>query len=150
MRKFGPFILVFIFTFCSCRLIDPCLNLDCAGSNFSGQFRMVNAGDGSDLVFGSNAVYDKNKIQFYSLKGTDTSFFDYSTIKFPGAGYDSILNVNFYRQINVPVYIKLSDSDTDTLTINYQTLSSKCCGTSTKIKSFNYNNSIDIPGDQGT
>src|SRR5688572_27149575 len=80
---------------------DPCSNLDCITDNYHGQFRIVSASTGNDLVFGPTSVYDKNKIKFYSLKGTDTVFFDYQTIKLPGMGYDSILSVRFFPMADV-------------------------------------------------
>ena len=128
---------------------DPCNNLDCASSNYDGQFRIVSASTGNDLVFGTNRVYDKNQLRFYALKGTDTTFFDFQTIKFGGTGYDSILHVQFYPQTDV-AYIRFSNSDIDTLNISYKTTQTKCCGTITEIRNFRYNNSIDIPGDKGT
>lgn len=139
--------LVVVLTFIAC---DPCKNLDCVSDSYGGQFRIVSKTDGKDLVFGPNAIYDKKKIKFYSLKGTDTVFFQYEPIKFPGSGYDSILSVWFYPQIAAPAYIKLDNTDTDTLVLSYNTYNTKCCGTITEIINFRYNNSTDIPGNKGT
>jgi hypothetical protein len=86
-------VITALILFYSC---DPCANLDCISDNYDGQFRIVNATNGNDLVFGPNKIYDKNTIKFYSLKGTDTTFFDYQTIKFSNTGYDSILYVRFF------------------------------------------------------
>ncbi len=94
-------------------------------------------------------MYDKNQIKFYSLNGTDTSFFDYQPMKFPGTGYDSILYVRFFPKAEV-AYMRLSNGDVDTLNISYHTFNTKCCGTITEIIKFRLNNSIDIPGDKGT
>ena len=147
MRPFLFFLTTTIATlFSSC---DPCKNLDCDYNNFDGQFRIVSATTGKDLVFGANKIYDKNQIKFYSLNATDTSFFDYQTIKFGGLGYDSILHVRFYPQTDL-AYMQLSSGDIDTLNISYRTTQTKCCGTTTKISNFRYNNTVDIPGDQGT
>jgi hypothetical protein len=128
---------------------DPCHNLDCANSNYFGQFRIARATDGVDLVFGPAHIYDKTKIKFYSLNGTDTTFFDYQTIKFPGTGYDSILHVRFFPENNT-AYMNLGNGDIDTFTITYNTYYSRCCGTITEITRFRFNNSVDIPGSQGT
>lgn len=147
MRPFLFTLLATIATlFSSC---DPCSNLDCASNNYGGQFRIVNASTGNDLVFGTNRVYDKNQIKFYSLKGIDTTFFEYQTIKFGGTGYDSILYVRFYPQADV-AYMRLSNGDIDTLIILYKTAETKCCGTITEITKFRFNNAVDIPGDKGT
>jgi hypothetical protein len=128
---------------------DPCKNLDCISGNIYGQFRIVKAGTGQDLVFGPNKIYDKDKIKFYSLKGTDTTFFEYHPIKFPNTGYDSILHVRFYPTPET-AYMRLSDGDIDTFNLSYTTKDTRCCGTITDISRFRYNNTVDIPGDQGT
>lgn len=144
--KFFASIVVFALLFHSC---NPCKYLDCVSSNYYGQFRIISAIDGKDLLFGPAKIYDKNQIKFYSLKGRDTTFFDYQTIKFPNIGYDSILNVNFYPKADT-AYMRLSNGDIDTMKISYQTSGSRCCGTITKITNFRYNDAIDIPGDKGT
>lgn len=128
---------------------DPCSHLDCNTDNYYGQFRIVSAGAGKDLVFGANRVYDKNQIRFFSLKGADTTFFEYQTIKFSGVGYDSILYVRFYPQADV-AYMRLSNGDIDTLNISYRTTGTRCCGTITEITKFRYNNTVDISGELGT
>jgi hypothetical protein len=128
---------------------DPCRNLDCLSDNYHGQFRVVNAIDGKDLVFGSTKIYDKNQIKFYSLNGTDTTFFDYQTIRFPNTGYDSILHVRFFPKVDI-AYMRLSNGDVDTLNISYKTYNTRCCGTITEITNFRFNNSVDIPGNKGT
>lgn len=139
-------IIIIGLLFYSC---DPCSNLDCLSSNYFGQFRIVRAADGKDLVFGPNKIYDKNQIKFYSLKGTDTTFFDYQTIKFPNTGYDSILYVNFFPKSDV-AYMRLSNGDVDTFNISYNTFNTKCCGTITEITNFRFNNLVDIQGNKGT
>jgi hypothetical protein len=148
MRKFKTtlFTSVFSLLFYSC---DPCYGLKCASDNYYGQFRIVRATDGADLVFGASRICDKNLIKFYSFKNTDTIFFDYQTIKFSNIGYDSILYVRFFPKTDV-AYMRLGNGDIDTLQISYKTLSSRCCGTITGITNFLYNNSVNIPGDNGT
>jgi hypothetical protein len=144
--KFFTTIIILAILFPSC---DACKNLDCLTDSYYGQFKIVRATDGKDLVFGQNKIYDKNQIKFYSLKGRDTTFFDYQTTKFPGTGYDSILYVRFFPKADI-AYMRLSNSDIDTLNISYNIFSTKCCGTITEITSFRFNNSVDIPGDKGT
>ncbi len=128
---------------------DPCKNIDCLSDNYSGQFRIVSAGDGKDLIFGPNKIYDKREIKFYSLKGTDTTFFEYETINFGGIGYDSILHVRFFPKTDV-AYMRLNNVDIDTLNISFNTFNTKCCGTITEITNFRFNNRTDIPGSEGT
>jgi hypothetical protein len=128
---------------------DPCDNLDCIASNYNGQFRIVSATDGKDLVFGPTQIYDKDQIKFYSLTGTDTTFFDYKTIRFPNTGYDSILHVRFFPKADI-AYMRLSNGDIDTFSISYNSFNTRCCGTITEITNFRLNNSVDIPGKEGT
>lgn len=127
---------------------DPCSNLDCVSSNYDGQFRIVSAATGNDLVFGPNRIYDAGKIRFYSLKGIDTTFLEYQPIKFGNGTYDSILTVRFYPETNM-AFIKLGNGDIDTLEVSYSIRDTKCCGGITTITKFRYNNTVDLPG-QGT
>jgi hypothetical protein len=113
-----------------------------------GHFRIVSVITGQDLVFGSSRIYDKNQIKFYSLMATDTTFFNYQAIKIAGTGYDSVLRVRFYPSKEV-AYMRLSNGDIDTLNISFKSSKTKCCGTSTQITNFRYNNSVNIPGDKG-
>lgn len=128
---------------------DPCRNLDCLSNKDAGQFRIVSANSGNDLVFGPNKIYDKNQFKFYSLKDADTTFFDYQAIKSEGIGYDSILQIHF-SPITDTAFMRLSDGDIDTLQITYKTFDTKCCGIITEITRFRFNISADIPGSQGT
>ncbi|MEO8821828.1 MAG: hypothetical protein ABI267_08755 [Ginsengibacter sp.] len=139
--------LLLILTMYSCF---PCGYLKCGGNNFDGQFRIVDKVTGDDLVFGPTSIYDKNKIRFFSLNGRDTISYEYTTIKFGGLGYDSILYVTFYPPPATPVFMKLNDADTDTLLLSYKTSSSKCCGTHTEITKYRYNDSTEFPGNEGT
>ena len=144
--KFFTFLIVLGLVFSSC---DPCNNLDCLSDNYYGQFRIVSATDGKDLVFGPTKIYDKNQIKFYSLKGPDTTYFNYQTISFPNSGYDSILYVRFFPKADI-AYMRLSNGDIDTFNVFYHTVDTKCCGTITEITNFRFNNLADMPGDKGT
>lgn len=128
---------------------NSCKWLDCVTSNYSGQFRIVSGADGKDLVFGPNKIYDKNEIKFYTLNGTDTVFFDYEPANFPGAGYDSILYVQFFPQPDI-AYMRLNNIDVDTINFSYDSYKTKCCGTITEITNFRFNNAVNIPGNEGT
>lgn len=144
IMKFVPLLFVMIISAC-----DPCANLDCVSSNYVGQFRIVRSSDSADLVFGPAAIYDKNRIRFFSVNGTDTTNFEYRHEKFPDVGYDSILLVNFFPKKDV-AYMRLSNGDIDTLQITYKESDTKCCGHITEITNFKFNNTINIPGGKGT
>ncbi len=150
MQKLLPHSLCLLISMIILSSCDPCRNLDCLASNYYGQFRIVSKVDGKDLVFGSTAMYDKTKIGFYSLNGTDTVHYEYTTIKFPNSGYDSILYIHFFPQTTNPVFMRLNDSDTDTLSLSYNSFKTRCCGNITEIVNFRYNNQTDLPGNKGT
>ena len=121
--KIFPFILVpLIITSC-------CLgNRKCNQDNTSARFRIVNSTTGQDLVFGATKVYDKNFIKFYSLSGIDTIWHHYGAGPNPNPGQDSLLFVDFdYRKQNI-VFIRLTNSDIDTLKVEYDLVdASPCC-----------------------
>ena len=146
MRHF-KFALLAILSGVLFHSCDRCHNLDCP-SGYHGQFRIVSAIDGKDLVFGPNKIYDKDQIKFYSVKGADTTYFGHYTFKSPN-GYDSILNVRFFPK-NEIAYMRLSNGDVDTLTISYNTFETECCGITAIISNFRFNNSVDLPGGKGT
>lgn len=140
-QTFFIFILVTIaILFFSC---DKCRYADCPDTS-AGQFRIVSASSGQDLVFGPSKIYDKTKIKFFSITGTDTTFFRYRPDKYRDEN-DSILYVSFNPNADF-AYMRLSDGDVDTLNIYYKTLDTKCCGARREITNFRYNNAIDIPG----
>jgi hypothetical protein len=142
--KFALLVILSEVLFHSC---DRCHNLDCP-SNYHGQFRIVSAMDGKDLVFGANKIYDKDQIKFYSVKGADTTYFGFSSIKVWNI-VDSVLFVRFYP-INEIAYMRLSNGDVDTITISYDTFETSCCGVTHKISNFSFNNSVNLPDDKGT
>jgi len=144
--KYSAFVTLLGLLFYSCNF---CNRLDCVTDNYHGQFRIVRATDGADLVFGPTKIYDKSQIRFYALISSDTTFFDYQTIKFPNTGYDSILHVRFFPKVDV-AYMQLSNGDIDTLNISYHIFDTKCCGMITQISNFRFNNSVDIRGSEGT
>ncbi len=130
---------------------NPCNNLDCAASNFQQYFRIISEADGKDLVFGPAKIYDKNDLKFYSLKGTDTTFFEYQHTKsfYGGSKYDSTLSVSFLPIPDI-AYMRLNNGDVDTLNISYKIYGTQCCGTITEITNIKFNNSVDLAGSEGT
>lgn len=140
--RFTPFAFMVLLTI-GLSACDPCRNLDCKYSNYYGQFRILSKADNRDLVFGANKIYDKEQIQCYTLIGSDTTFFETKAIYLPGSGYDSILTVNFFPAAST-VYMRLSNSDVDTLNLTYQSTGSKCCGTITEINNFKLNDATDL------
>jgi hypothetical protein len=135
MKAAYLFLVVF---FSSC-----CLgNRKCNESDLSVSFRLLNAVNGEDLIFGANSVYDKNSIKFYSLTGNDTLFHSYQAAAYSNNPQDSFLFVVFdYRKIET-VYVMLASSDVDTLNVIYETNTSQCCQDYSTINLLRYNNTI--------
>ena len=131
--------------FASCT----CAYLDCLSDNYSFQFDIVRASDSADLVFGRHRVYDKSEFRFYSLKGTDTTFY-----KLNSHGYylnppeDSALSVWFYPATDT-AYMRFNNTDIDTLVMSFDTRKTKCCGTITEITDFRINDKVVPRGREG-
>jgi len=123
-----------------------CAYVNCSPNDYA-RFRILRASNGEDLVFGPNRLYDKDQIKFYSLHGTDTTFFNYAPIS-GGVGLDSLLYVNFSSLPEV-AYIRLSSTDIDTLLVTHGSVKDRCCGTFEAIKKFRYNNALDVSMDAG-
>jgi len=133
---------IFFYSLLALTITSCCLgNRKCKQDYSSARFRIVNSINGQDLVFGSGKIYDKNFIKFYSLNGTDTILHNYGAGPNPNPGQDSLLYVDFdYRKQNV-VYIKLTNSDIDTLNVIYELVdASPCCPDYSSVKPINFNN----------
>jgi len=129
---------------------DQCYGIDCLYDNYDGQVQIIDKTDGSNLVFGSSPKFDKNKIKFFSITGIDTTLYKYTLNGESDLPNDSFLSVHFYPETSNPIFIFLNDNDIDTLNITYKTTITKCCGRITEITNFNYNNTMDVPGNYGT
>ncbi len=54
------YIIIFPALLFSSCVLDPCRYVECSPGIYYGQFRIVSAANGIDLVFGSSKIYDKN------------------------------------------------------------------------------------------
>mgnify|MGYP007095241197 FL=1 len=126
--KTNIFAKIFFYALFPLTIASCCLgNRKCNPDYTSARFRIVNSLNGQDLVFGSSKIYDKDFIKFYSLNGTDTILHHYGTGPNPNPGQDSILFVDFdYRKQNV-VFVRLTNSDIDTLNIIYELVDASPC-----------------------
>ena len=143
MRALFALVLMLLVTAC-----DPCRNLDCVFNDYSGSFRLVRASNNSDLVFGSQKQYTPNQISFFSVRSGDTTFFEHHATYRAGAGYDSVIEVRFLPNTDT-AFIRLGNSDVDTLKLTYNTYNTRCCGTITEVKNFRFNNAADLGGSRG-
>lgn len=130
--------MIFPLTLASC-----CLgNRKCNQEYNSARFRIVDFANGQDLVFGSSKIYDKDFIKFYSLNGTDTIFHHYGAGPNPNPGQDSLLYVDFDYRKKETVFVRLTNSDIDTLYLFYQLVdASPCCPNFLSVKPVSFNNS---------
>lgn len=139
-----PYLFLFLAALLLCAC-DPCRNLDCVTDNYDGQFRIVSAATGDDLLFGSTAMFTKDDIRFFAWHGSDTIVFSSQAMYASGNGYDSVLQVRFYPKTDT-AYMQLGNSALDTLQMSFRTYNTRCCGTITEITNFRINNKVDLPG----
>jgi hypothetical protein len=117
---------------------------ECMPNTHYAVLRILSASDGRDLVFGPNSVYDRSKIAFYSLRGNDTTFFDYSLEKVNSVGYDSVLIVDFFPAAEM-AYMRLDNGDIDTMKLTFRThKKTSCCNASSELTTITYNNSTAL------
>ena len=141
--------LFFIPLITGCYIDDRCkgANMVCPDS-FKSTFRIISKDNGRDLVFGAGSIYDNSKIKILSLQGGDTTFANYQPDRLAGNGYDSVLRFKI-DGIADTLYIILSDSDVDTISVSYGLSEGRCCSYNS-IRTLNYNNSGPIPNFNGT
>ena len=143
-----------IFTVFITLLINSCVDQPCKNPNnicpdsFGSLFRIVSKTDNKDLLFGSNKIYDISKLKIYSLKGTDTNFVNLQPYRLVIANYDSVIQFTIPTKIDT-LFIKLSNSDTDTITATYGLTTERCC-TYNSIRLLNYNNTGAMANYNGT
>lgn len=148
MKYFIRFVLVcflpLLFFSCTCSY-----KIECNPELYSLQLRIVRASDSSDLVFGSQRLYDWMKVRVYSLEGWDTTYFEVSPFLYgPTTPPDSILNLNFYHSFDT-AYLRFSNGDVDTLAMTYDRYKTRCCGAYSELTHFRLNNRVDIPANSG-
>lgn len=83
------------------------------------RFRIVRAGSHDGLVFGPDSIYHKDSIALF----TNMPYFSGR----PDSYHDS---VSFYSALLLPIdtfFLKISDTDTDTLLMHYRIAKSRCC-----------------------
>jgi hypothetical protein len=141
---------IFLYFLLPLTLAACCLgNRKCAQDNNSVSLRLLDKTDGKDLVFGASKKYDKAFIKFYSLNGTDTISHNYGAGANPNPGQDSLLFVTFDFSKKETVFIRLTNTDIDTLKLFYETIdASPCCEDFKSVKpiSLNNNNTEQLTG----
>jgi hypothetical protein len=131
-------------------LFSCCLgNRKCRQGNNSATFRLVDAVNGNDLVFGPTSIYNKDSLRFFSLEGTDTIVHYYRPNAYSNLPQDSLLFVTFSSSQVPVVFVQLSNSDTDTLRLNYALTTTDCCGDISDVSPETYNNNLVENGTNG-
>ncbi len=129
--------LISIFSIASCCLGNRKCNQGFTGATF----RIVDKLTSQDLVFGSNAIYNPRSIQFFSMKNLDTTFHLTSIVSHSSFGQDSVFFIDFGKQQLETVFLKLNNSDMDTLSLLYTRVDgSPCCDDYVNIKPLSFNN----------
>lgn len=128
-------------SFISVILASCCFgNRKCNYDNNSASFRLIDANNGRDLVFGPHAIYESGEIQFYSLSNGDSIQHRCQPGANPNPGQDSLLYVGFDYSHQDTVFIRLNTADTDTLVVDYITIDgSPCCADYKMAKPVLYN-----------
>ena len=113
----------------------------CDGDHTRINFKIVDSKTAVDLVFGPSSIYNADSIQFFSVSGHDTTYHYYYAQLSSNLGTDSLLFVDVNVENNAPVFMRLNDSDIDTLRFTYvMNDGGKCCGDSKSLKTFQHNN----------
>jgi hypothetical protein len=134
---------IFLVSIISIVFVASCClsNRKCKQDYNSARFRILKSSTGEDLLFGPSRVYDKNFIKFYSINGPDTIVHHYGPGPNPTPGQDSLLFVDFNFSKQETVYVRLSNSDVDTLKLAYSLVdASPCCPDYSKVNPVSYNN----------
>lgn len=90
------------------------------------EYRLIDRNTNADLVFGPSKMYDNKDVRVFSVAGNDTTYHADTAYRLVLDGYDSILVFN----LTVPkqtLFLRLSQTDIDTLTMSYGPQQSKCC-----------------------
>ena len=107
------------------------------------QFRLLSKSDSTNLIFGLNKKFDYGKISIYCINNsnksdtTRISKFNYPDY-YRNVASDSIIMLSIFKE-NIKVYIDYDNTHIDSLSINYNSVSSRCCGTSSWINELKYN-----------
>ena len=113
------------------------------GPRTEGWYRVVNSTNGQDLVFGPNSIYNKDSIKFFSISGSDTIIQQSYLSAVPNSGSDSMFVVYFSsQQREDTVYIRLNNSDIDTMQLTWKVDDSKCSKGAWGVSPYKYNNRI--------
>jgi len=134
--------LFFALTAMLLQSCDACWGRSCKDEEANEvTLRILNAQNGSDLVFGPNRLYEREKIKFFSVTGGDTTFFANRSLRLSDNLPDSALLVDFYPKSDT-AFIQLNGTDVDTLALTYGEVKSWCCRLNV-VSSIRYNNAND-------
>ncbi len=123
MKNIYCFITL-LFFFNSCCFIT---SSKCILSEYSATFKIVDRVTERDLIFGQFKRYDLDSIKLFSLSGNDTIFYNLYGSSYTGSTQDSLMYSTFnYTRVST-VFVKLSSSDIDTLSLRYQIIDPKSC-----------------------
>lgn len=138
-------IIPLLFIISSC---DNCNLTDCDENNRKGLLSLVSANTDQDLVFGPGKVYSIEQLEFYSIINGDTVFHQVQHYLNPALVNDSLLLVDL-SELPETVFLRLQNTDVDTLQLTYNASESKCCGSYTRIETLGFNSDTQSSGANG-
>ena len=138
----GLFLLTFIYGCCfgvaKCKLSD-----------MTTSFRFLNAQTNQDLVYGASRIYNASSIKVYSVARNDTSYHSSGLGSFSNS--DSLFFIAFLPQRFDTVYIQFTQTDIDTITLEYGNIDGgECCNDTYYVKVLRYNNIVRSKNSQNT
>ena len=122
-----------VFSSCS-----PCRDLDCLVSQYDFEFRILDSNSGSDLVFGSNRVFDPREFSMFSISGTAQQ--EYPLLFRTSSFFTG--DTTFHAEVfplASQVFLRYPNGKIDTLELSYRQFDSECCGRITEITKLNRN-----------
>jgi hypothetical protein len=121
---------------------DSCIGVDCKDNvNYKATLRIISVLDGRDLVFGPSRLYQRDKIRFFSIKGSDTTFFTQRPLRLADNTPDSALLVDFSPKSDT-AFMQLTATDIDTVLLTYGEEAEWCCVFNV-VTSLRFNNAND-------
>src|SRR4051812_49639899 len=118
--KYNLFAPAISISFLITLLANCCPERKCLQTELWRAFRITDAQNGSDLIFGPNRCYDPYLVKMFSVSGSDTVYHNIRPGKYsPPPVTDSLLlgELSFGRYETI--YVRLNQVDTDTMKISY-------------------------------
>jgi hypothetical protein len=134
--------------------VHSCIDKPCEDSGgvcndtYESLFRVVSISTGKDLVYGPDKIYNSSAVSMFFKTGTGISYATCEPYGLIKDGYDSVLLFHLASIVDT-LYMKLENTDVDTLLLSYGAREGKCCSYNS-IKEISFNGSNFLPNYNGT